>query len=136
MDVNFDYAAHQNMLVYSLMPMHVRQDMSPNYVQIYRNPLHRYISGIKQWGSISNMFIDEFGDAAARDVLHVLAKYNGTIAKHVKRIDNADIPDANMHLAEYHYLFTSILLDAEYKQYFNHHTDMLKMVDFVFSGHF
>ena len=54
--------------------------------------------------------------------------------KHVKRIDNADIPDVNMHLAEYHYLFTSILLDAEYKQYFNHNVDMLKMVDFVFQG--
>ena len=118
----------------SLMPMHVKQDMSHNYVQIYRNPLHRYISGIKQWGSISNIFIDEFGDAAARDVLHVLAKYNSTIAKHVKRIDNADIPDANLHLAEYHHLFTSILLDAEYKQYFNHNVDMLKMVDFVFQG--
>ena len=38
------------------------------------------------------MFIDELGSAAAQGVLHVLAKYNGTIAKHVKSDHNAGIP--------------------------------------------
>ena len=37
-------------------------------------------------------------DAAAHDVLHVLAKYNA-ITKHVKRVINAGYTSANMHLA-------------------------------------
>ena len=96
--------------------------------------MHRFISGIKQWSSLAKDFETAFGDEAAREVLYVLAKYNNTIAKHVKRIDNADIPDAHMHLSEYRYLLTNIFLDAEYKNYFQHTIDMLKQVDFIFKG--
>ena len=120
-----------------LIPMHIKPDFATNYVHIYRNPMHRYMSGIKQWKSLTKEFENAFGDDALYDVVHTLAKHNKIIEKHVDRLAKEDEVgpfDEDLRKFRYSQLLVDIMLKAEYNIYFAHMTDMLAMVDFVFKG--
>ena len=71
----------------------LKKDYQHNHVHLFRNPMHRYISGLSVWNSVYNVLEDEIGIECMAEVVDVVAKHNTKFSRSLDTLINK-IPES------------------------------------------